>query len=136
LDRGVLPSVGCANGGQASAEINYNDDLGLYLMVYVCLNGPTGACLGSWYYSTATSLDLQNWTAPQVILNSQFPLTTPCSANGGVEFDGWHPSFMSPGAAAGHTKLTGRVFFLNGCNIGARQFMSRTFTITTDPPLH
>jgi hypothetical protein len=134
LDSGVLPSVGCAKGGQANAETNYNDDLGLYLMVYVCLNGPAGAQLGSWYYSTATSLDLQDWTAPQLILNSEFPVITPCTANGGVQFDGWHPSFMSPGAAAGHTKLTGLAFSLNGCNIGTRQFISRTFTITTDPP--
>ncbi len=133
LDSGVLPSAGCANEGQAQADINYNDDLGLYLMVYVCLNGPTGARLGSWYYSTATSLDLQDWTAPQMILNSQFPVTTPCSAIGGQRFDGWHPSFMSPGAAAGHTKLAGHVFFLNGCNIGTRQFMSRTFTIVAAP---
>jgi hypothetical protein len=134
LDQGVLPSASCANGGQANAEINYNDDLGLYLMVYLCLNGPAGARLGSWYYSTATSLDLQDWTAPQMILNSEFPVTAPCTANGGQQFDGWHPSFLSPGAAAGHTKLAGVAFFLNGCNIGTRQFMSRTFTVTTGPP--
>ena len=133
LDSGVLPSAGCANGGQAQGEISYNDDLELYLMFYVCLNGPTGARVGSWYYSTATSLDIQDWTAPQMILNSQFPVT-PCTANGGQQFDGWHPSFMSPGAAAGHTKLAGVAFFLNGCNIGTRQFMSRAFTITTESP--
>jgi hypothetical protein len=133
LDSGVLPSAGCANGTQdyqAHSEISYNDDLGLYLMLYVCVSGPQGAQVGAWYYSTATSLDLQDWAAPHMILNSQFPVTTPCSANGGAKFDGWYPSFMSPGAAAGHTKLTGRVFFLNGCNLGTRQFMSRTFTIT------
>ena len=104
-------------------------------MICVCLNGPTGVRAGSWYYSTATSLDLQDWTAPQMILNSRFPVTTPCSAIAGQQFDGWHPSFMSPGAAAGHTKLTGRVFFLNGCNLGTRQFMSRTFTIVAAPIL-
>lgn len=84
-------------------------------------------------YSTATSLDLQNWTAPQMILNSRFPVTTPCIAIGGQQFDGWHPSFMLPGAAAGHTKLTGHAFFMNGCNLGTRQFMSRTFTIVAAP---
>jgi hypothetical protein len=116
------------------AEINYNDDLQLYLLIFVCESGPSGARIAAWYYSTATSLDLQNWTAPQLIANSQFPLTTPCSAGGsGQQFDGWYPSFMSPGAAAGHTKLTGKVFFQNGCDTGTRVFASRTFTITTGP---
>jgi hypothetical protein len=69
--------------------------------------------MAAWYYSTATSLDLQDWTAPQMIVNSQYPVTKPCSVagTGGDQFDGWYPSFMSPGAAAGHTKLTGIVFF-------------------------
>lgn len=136
LDTGVTPGPGCINGGQAHSEISYNDDLGEYLMVFVCVNGPTGDRAGAWYYSTATSLDLQNWTAPQMIQNSQFPVTSPCSADGssGGQFDGWYPSFMSPGAAAGHTRLTGQVFFMNGCDTGARQFMSRTFTITLARP--
>lgn len=130
LDSGAPPGPGCANGGQAHSEINYNDDVGLYLMIFVCVNGPTGSRVGAWYYSTATSLDAQDWTEPQMILNSQFPLTAPCPGQtAGGQFDGWYPSFMSPGAASGHTKLTGQVFFMNGCDVGARQFMSRTFTI-------
>ena len=36
---------------------------------------------------------------------------------------------MSPGAAAGDTKLTGKAFFLDGCNTGVRPFMARNFTI-------
>jgi hypothetical protein len=48
-------------------------------------------------------------------------------------FDGSYPSFMSPGAATGHIKLTGTVFLINGCLLGARTFVSRTFTITTQP---
>ena len=135
LDSGVMPSSGCSpNARQAMAEINYNDDLQLYLMVFVCESGPASARVAAWYYSTATSLDLQNWTAPQPIANSQFPLTTPCSAGGtGQQFDGFYPSFMSPGAAAGHTRLTGKVFYQNGCDTGARAFTSRPFTITTGP---
>jgi len=133
-DTGVTPSAGCAGGGQVHSEINYNDDLGAYLMIFVCLNGPTGARVGAWYYSTATSLDFQNWTTPQMIQNSQFPVTIPCPGlTTGDQFDGWYPSTVSPGAAAGHTKLTGYFFFLNGCVVGARQFMSRTFTIVTEP---
>ncbi|HXP86112.1 MAG TPA: IPT/TIG domain-containing protein [Bryobacteraceae bacterium] len=133
-DTGVTPSVGCAGGRQLKPELNYNDDLGLYLMIFVCLNGPAGSRVGAWYYSTATSLDLEDWTPPQMIQNSQFPDTSPCPGlTGGDQFDGWYPSTVSPGAAAGHTKLTGYFFFLNGCDNGARQFMSRTFTIVTAP---
>ena len=132
-DTGVTPSTGCG-GGQTHAEINYNDDLGLYLLIFVCAN--TSSRVGGWYYSAATSLDLQDWTTPQMIQNSQFPLTTPCPGKtDGDQFDGLYPSTVSPGAAAGHTKLTGYFFFLNGCGVGARQFMSRTFTIVAGPPL-
>ncbi len=130
-DTGVTPSTGCG-GGQTHSEINYNDDLGLYLLIVVCAN--TSSRVGAWYYSTATSLDLEDWTTPQMIQNSQFPLTTPCPGKtDGDQFDGLYPSTVSPGAAAGHTKLTGYFFFLNGCGVGARQFMSRTFTIVAAP---
>jgi uncharacterized protein (TIGR03437 family) len=132
-DSGVTPSTGCG-GGQTHSEINYNDDLGSYLLIFVCINGPTGSRVGAWYYSTATNLDLQNWTTPQMIQNSQFPVIVPCPGlTTGSQFDGWYPSTVSPGAAAGHTKLTGDFFFLNGCVIGARQFMSRAFTIVAEP---
>jgi uncharacterized protein (TIGR03437 family) len=110
-------------------SIGFLDDLGLYLFTFVCAANSTAA----WYYSTATSLDLQDWTTPQLIAGSQFALVGPCSANGqsGNQFDGWYPSFMSAGAEAGHLKLTGLVFFQNGCDTGARVFGSRSFTITT-----
>jgi len=133
IDASPLPGAGCG-GGQAHSEINYNDDLGVYLMIFVCVSGPSTARVGAWYYSTATSLDYQDWTEPQMIQNSQFPATSPCPGQtAGGQFDGWYPSFMSPGAASGHTKLTGQVFFMNGCDTGARQFMSRTFTISAAP---
>lgn len=132
LDRGVLPGSGCPSGQQAMAEISRNDDLGRYLMVFVCRSASSGSPVGAWYYSTATNLDLQDWTAPQLIQGSQFPITEPCAGlTTGGDFDGWYPSLVSPGASAGHTKLTGRVFFQNGCDTGKRQFMSRTFTIKT-----
>jgi uncharacterized protein (TIGR03437 family) len=131
-----LPAGGCL-GGRHHSEISYNDDLSQYLMVFACTTGSTGALTLSWFYSTATSLDLQDWSVPQMIENSQFPVTTPCPGlTAGDQVDGWYPSLVSPGAAAGHTKLTGSVFFYNGC-AGAnasRQFMSRTFTITAAPP--
>jgi len=132
LDSGVTPSGGCgANVLQEQPQISFNDDLGLYLLTFVCQsNGVAG-----WFYSTATSLDLEDWSAPQLIANSQFPFTPNCG-NGasGSQFDGWYPSFMSPGAAAGHTKLSGMVFFQNGCDTGPRVFASRTLTITTQTP--
>ena len=140
-DSGVLPSHGCT-GYQNMAQISYNDALRLYLMTFVCVSlqpdqqGVLQPYQAAWYFSTATSLDSQNWTAPQIIENSQFPVTQGCGIDGsGRAFDGWYPSFMSPGSAAGNTSSLGYVFFMNGCDIGARTFMARTFTITAPPPV-
>jgi len=102
LDTGVLPGPGCTGGQQAMAEISRHDDLGLYLMVFVCRTRVSGTSTGAWYYSTATNLDLQDWTAPKMIAGSQFPITSPCPGlTTGGQFDGWYPSLVSPGAAAG-----------------------------------
>ncbi|HUH83748.1 MAG TPA: hypothetical protein VLX85_04020, partial [Stellaceae bacterium] len=89
---------------------------------------------GAWFYSTATSLERQDWTPPQMILNSQHTVS-PCTNNtNGSTFDGWYPSFVSLGADAGHTRLTGRVFFMNGCDTGLdRTFMARDFVIGIGP---
>jgi len=122
------------------AQISYNDALRLYLMTFVCVSlqpdqqGVLQPYQAAWYFSTATSLASQNWTAPQMIQNSQFPVTQGCGGGGsGRAFDGWYPSFTSPGSAAGNTSSSGRVFFLNGCDTGARTFMARMFTITGPP---
>ncbi len=132
-DTGFLPSGGCP-GSQVMGEISYNDDLGSYMTIFVCVSGPQTARVAAWYYSTATSLDLQDWSTPQIIENSQFPIVQPCSTDGrGQQFDGWYPSSMSPGAASGHTKLSGLIFFQNGCDTGKRVFVSREFTIAIDP---
>lgn len=118
------------------AGINYVDDIGAYLLTFVCFSAKTGSSSGAWYYSTATSLDLQDWTPPQMIQNSQYPITV-CAGGNVPQFDGWYPSLMSPGAAVGHVKLTGTVFYLQGCVAGEnsaatpRIFASRTFTIVT-----
>jgi hypothetical protein len=130
LDSPVLPA-GCP-GIQRQPQITRNDDLGLYVMTIVCrYTNPTGQA--AWYFSTATSLDLQDWTAPQLIAGSLSALTT-CSSNGSSAFDGWYQSFMSPSAPQGHTLRTGKVFFLNGCQGSpARAFVYRDFTITGSP---
>jgi hypothetical protein len=128
-DSGVLPAKGCV-GHQGNGQISYNDALGLYLMTFVCF----GATQGAWYYSTATSLDRQNWTAPQVIDGSQYPIVLGCATDGtGSSFDGIYPSFVSPGVAAGHTAASGTVLFMKGCDRGSRTFLARTFTISTTP---
>jgi hypothetical protein len=89
-----------------------------------------------WFYSTATSLDKQDWTQPRLIMNSQATIIENCNPkdHSGRQFDGWYPSFMSPGAAPGHLKLTGKVFFMGGCETTAgRIFASRDFEITKGP---
>jgi hypothetical protein len=132
-DTGVLPSGGCV-GFQGQGSISFIDALGLYLVTFVC--GSTPQAHATWYFSTATSLDLQNWTVPQPIANSQFPLLDPCPGqigSDGMSFDGWYPSFMSPGSASGHISTSGYVYFLNGCDTGTRTFMRRTFTVGGSP---
>jgi hypothetical protein len=130
VDTGVLPASGCP-GRQVMPELNYNDDLGLYLMIFVC-NSNSVDGHAAWYFSTAASLERQDWTEPQLIVNSRQPIISPCNLkdNSGSSFDGFYPSFMSPEARAGHTRNSGRVYFLNGCDTALpRAFMSRTFTI-------
>ena len=130
-DSGFLPSRGCSTGFQTMADLSFNDDLKQYLLVYVCASLPNQ--IGAWYYATATSLDQEDWTAPQLVEGSQFALTVPCPGiTTGAEFDGWYPSLVSPGAMQGHTRLTGKVFLLNGCDTGKpRAFVARRFTIAT-----
>ena len=129
LDSAVLPATGCT-GRQGSSQISYNDALGLYLFTFGC----TGQTQGAWYYSTATSLDFQNWTAPRMIENSQGPVSQGCASDGtGSSFDGFYPSFMSPGSPAGHTSTAGTVFFMGGCDRQGRVFRARTFTIAAPP---
>ena len=129
LDSTVLPAKGCT-GHIGSSQISYNDALGLYLLTFLC----TGADQGGWYYSAATSLDHQNWSAPQLIDGSQYPVVQGCASDGtGAAFDGFYPSFVSPGVAAGHTGASGTVLFMNGCDRGGRTFLARTFTIGAPP---
>jgi hypothetical protein len=142
LDSGVIPTTGCT-GRQVMPGITRNDELGLYFMIFLCnpssTDPSTGKTYAAWYYSTATSLERQDWSEPQPILNSEHEIIAPCNLNNPLEpsgssFDGFYPSFMTPDAPAGHIGLTGLAFFLNGCDTGLpRTFGSRKFTITTEP---
>ncbi len=126
LDSAVLPTDACSS--ENMAQVSYNNSLIRYMLTFVCKLKSDAA---AWYFSTATSLDRQDWTVPQLIQNSQFPMTGKCGVNNdaGNLFDGWYPSFMSPGSEAGHLSKTGFVFFMNGCDAGKRTFISRAFTI-------
>jgi len=130
-DSTMLPAGGCV-GGQGMPSIYHFDPLGIYVLLFVCRNTQTHEA--GWYFSTATSLELQDWSVPQLIQNSQTTLSVPCpgeGANGnGQQFDGWFPSLMSPGAASGHIGQAGYAFAFTGCNTGMRTFVRRTFAIT------
>jgi len=126
VDTTPLPSKACS-GVEKQSSISRIDRVGLYLLVFVC----ESATEAGWYYSTAWSLERQDWTAPQLILGSM-SAATPCGVgDAGASFDGFYPSFMSPGMPPGHLSETGQAFFMDGCDLGlTRKFKSRTFTIT------
>jgi len=150
LDSGVTPSHGCENSqppvtGQTAqyqhgGSISYFATTQQYLLTFVCvqLTGTAPnyyAAQAGWYWSTATSLEKQDWTQPQLIANSQM---SAANCTGGQLFDGWYPSFMTPSSLStvyqpGQLGNTGLVFFLNGCNgsLTPRQFMYRQFQIMT-----
>ncbi len=136
LDTAILSTTSCS-GQTRMPDLTYNDDLGLYVLTFVCSPSAVsgGEALAAWYYSTATNLSLQDWTTPQVIANSQSTYTSCTDKSGiGSVFDGFYPSLMSPGAIEGHIRLTGRAFFLNGCDHSPKRMLgSRPFTITTEP---
>ena len=128
-DSAILPAGGC-NGTQDMGALHRFDPLGIYLVIFVCRN--QAAQQASWYFSTATSLDLQDWSVPQLIAGSQSTLIVPCPVAGntdGQQFDGWFPSLVSPGAAAGHISQAGYAFYGKGCNTDMRSFNRRTFSI-------
>jgi hypothetical protein len=125
----VLPAGGCI-GGQGMPSIYNVDSLGIYVLTYVCRNLQTGQA--GWYFATATSLELQDWTVPQLIENSESVLYAPCpgqTSSDGQQFNGWFQSLMSPGVASGHIAQAGFAFMGTGCDTGTRSFARRTFAI-------
>jgi hypothetical protein len=132
LEEGV--SLPCGTSyGEGGAQIEYNDALQSYMMTFHCTTyvcPSPGQCEPtqlSLYYSTATSLAIQDWTPPQLIENSTYRCAK--GVNGESKMDGGYPSFTSPGHEPGHIGLSGMVFLLKGNPLGLRQFVSRSFTI-------
>jgi hypothetical protein len=128
-DSAILSNGGCV-GTQDQAAVHRVDPLDVYLLVFVCRNQVTHQA--AWYFSTATSLDLQDWSAPQLVAGSQSTLSAPCPGStqaNGQEFDGWFPSLVSPGAAAGHIVQAGYAYYAKGCDTDSRTFNRRTFAI-------
>jgi hypothetical protein len=128
-DSTMLPAGGCV-GSQDMGSIYHFDPLNTFVLIFVCRNQTTHQA--AWYFSTATSLELQDWSVPQLVQGSQSSLAVPCpGANNtdGQQFDGWFPSFVSPGAAAGHIGQAGYAFYGTGCNTDKRGFARRTFAI-------
>jgi hypothetical protein len=124
-------------GTQFQPGLSYNQYIDRYLMTMVCEVSGVAGQLG-WFFSTATSLDAEDWTPPQLIANTQFAATTPCAGqpdtSPSTSFNGWYPSFYSPNLALGRTGKTGLAFYLDGCNLDTdRTFKSRKFTVTPDP---
>jgi hypothetical protein len=134
LESPVMTSP-CVSGPMAEnhAQIAYNEALGLYMMTFTCtkLNCVSAQqCTPvslSWYYSTATSLKAQDWSTPQLVLNSTRPTTA--TFPGHYLIDGGYASFMTPGCEPGHIGMTGNVLFLQGDPLGPRKMAARTFTI-------
>ena len=140
-DSSPLPSAGCTGGVQRQGSLAHDDDLGLYIMIFLCIDNAQGQA--GWYYSSTTSLDTEVWTAPQLITGSLMPWVAGCPPKGGTngtQFDGFYPSIMSNDStlAAGHIHNTGRIYFLSGCDGGSYRFFDyREFTVTPGlPPAH
>lgn len=121
-------------GTQYQPGLSYNEALHRYLMTMVCEVSSMPGQL-AWFYSTATSLEAEDWTTPRIIDNTQSTATSPCPNNtNGVDFDGWYPSLYSTDLASGHTGTNNVAFFLDGCNLDKnRQFGSRPVTVMPDP---
>ena len=132
-DSAILPNGGCV-GSQDMSSIYRLDSAGAYILTFVCRNPAQGQA--GWYFSIATSLELQDWSVPQLIANSQSTLSVPCPVAGntnGQQFDGWFPSLVSPGVAPGSIAQAGYAFYMTGCNTGVRKFARRTFSISVGP---
>jgi len=139
------PLGGCPgfqSGAQVQSQITYNEPLKRYVLTFVCisLTSTYQQTAAAWYYATATSLALEDWSTPHRIPGTLGPVhqkgqtagVDSCGpqSGGGSAYNGWYPSFMSTGTAAGHTSKYGYAFFMDGCDGGIpRLFKARPFEI-------
>ena len=85
--------------------------------MFVCIAAGSSP-LAAWYYSTATSLDLQDWTVPQIIQNSQFPVTVRAALRAGSTVRRL-VSFLHVARRCRRPHQIDRlIFYQNGCGIG------------------
>jgi hypothetical protein len=131
---GTVYATPTCTGTQYQPGLSFNQTLQRYLMTMVCEVSSMSGQLG-WFFSTATSLELEDWTQPQLIENTQSTAVSPCSGNSiGTQFDGWYPSIYSLTLAPGRTGKNDIAFYLDGCNLDTdRTFKARTITVTPDP---
>ena len=100
----------CANENHPS--VSYNVALGRYLMVVICN--------AEWYYSTATSMEAQDWTTPQLLA----PIVPGCKH----ACADWYPSPVSlDRPSSSTTSQNGFIYFLR-----ANHYWRRSFTIVAD----
>jgi hypothetical protein len=145
--RSIIPYQTCQadDQGQGGASISYVDELGVYLLTFVCETpqnswNPQATPGHALFYSTNTNLsDQSGWSPPQMISQSWSPFDSVNSC----DYDGWYSTFMSESSflfphPVGHISTSGFVFSLHGCEGKAntklpRRYSSRTFTITVKP---
>lgn len=131
---GSVSATPVCTGTQYQPGLSFNEALHRFVMTMVCEVSSTAGQLG-WFVSTATSLELEDWTPPQLIDNTQSTAVTPCDSDTvGTQFDGWYPSLYNLNLAPGHTGKNNVAFYLDGCNLDpTRKFKSRPVTVTPDP---
>ncbi|MDQ2946514.1 MAG: IPT/TIG domain-containing protein, partial [Acidobacteriota bacterium] len=149
LDTPVFPAgpfENCEASGQNrfGGSISFVEDTQQYLLTFVCTSpsdpaGGSGAAPkkgAAWFYSTGYDLsDPRQFTQPQEIIGSWNEFD---NSGGCPDYQGWYPSFMSPGKKPGHLSTSGYAFYLSGCQTSntpppGRRYSSRAFTITTGP---
>ena len=130
-DSAMLPTgAGNCVGSQDQASIYRYDPLGIFVLIFVCRNQATQTA--AWYFSTASSLDAQDWSVPQLVQGSQSTLYAPCP----IPRQHQRPAVLrlvsvddDAGRGVGSHRPGGLVFHGSGCNTDQRTFARRPFAI-------